>query len=617
MPDPEPEPDPEPDPEPGLYDSYSIRLAGDTAVQTSAKIALEAFSGGSKWAVLARDDDFADAMSATGLAGVLDAPIVLTDRFGLSSEAAEVLAKLGVENVYIIGGKGAMPGDFESELRAMGVAKTIERVYGDAAYDTSVACAEKIVGHGASCEYAIVAYGQNFQDALSMSSFAYRYGVPIFLQTHGAVSAERHLTAGASSMLSTGAFSNAKIFVAGGAGAVSEASVEGVFGGLRGGARLWGNTGFDTSNAIANYLVENNLLSASVVCVASGAVAPGGADALAGAALAGKAGGVVLLANGNAEIEAVDTVTVDSFLKNHASSIENAYILGGTYVMPVSLKNKIDIILARGSNPSSEVVSTVYFIDVGQGDSEFIVLPDGKTMLIDAGASEKGAVVEEFVRGLGYTKIDYVVATHPHADHIGGMARIVKDFEIGEIWMPNVAAATQVYENLLDEIARKGLVVHAAKAGATMAENEEYSLKVLSPKQDDYADLNDWSAIVEYLCGATSFLFVGDASSDVILSACGGSVDVLKVGHHGSKTSTDSVVASVLAPAYAIISCGAGNSYGHPSEQALTALGSISTTLRTDTQGTIEIDTNGEEITRAQAIAGAAKEIGEDSRRAA
>ncbi len=327
-------------------------LSGTTATETSAAIATQAFSQ-SSCAVLARDDDFADAMSATGLAGVLDAPIVLTSRTELSQAAAETLKALGVKSVYIIGGSGAMPFDFESALESIGISKqNVTRVFGDEFYDTSVECAKQIASikqqAGQKCDKAIVAFGQNFQDALSISSFAYAYGVPIFLQTKGDSASERHLPESATNMLvdSTGAFANAAIFVPGGTGAVSAASAEGVFGSnLRGGARIGGNDGFDTSNLIAQTFVNAGLLSARTVCIASGAISPGGVDALAGAALAGKAGGVMLLVNGNSEIEATNTCVLDGFLTNSAGGVVNAYTLGGEYVMPPAIESSVKSII--------------------------------------------------------------------------------------------------------------------------------------------------------------------------------------------------------------------------------------------------------------------------------
>ena len=593
-PDPSPTPDPDPEPAPGPYDNLSTRLAGEDAVQTASIIASEAF-GDSTWAILARDDDFADAMSATGLAGALNAPIVLTDRHGLSSEAATTLSELGVENVYIIGGQGAMPGAFESQLRAIGVSHA-ERIFGNEAYDTSAVCADRIAKLDNACDYAIVAYGQNFQDALSMSSFAYKYHVPIFLQTYGSNSSYRHLTDDALAMLNgTGAYAQAKVFVAGGAGAVSQDSAEHALdGGLRGGQRLWGDSGYDTSEAIGEFITDQHLLSAGTICLASGALKPGGSDALAGAALAGKAGGIMLLTNGNADIESTDTTTVDGFLTANASVAENVFILGGTYVMPTALKNTIDEILHAARIKVSADSSKVHFIDVGQGDSELVELPNGQTMLIDAGTPQSGNQVANEIKSLGYSRIDYLVATHPHADHIGGMAEIINSFDIGEIYMPKVSTTTATYENLLDEIAAKGLSIHTAKAGVTIAADNTFSVQIISPMLDDYADINDWSVIIRYNTASKNVLFTGDAGKDVIRDTNPGKIDVLKVSHHGSRTGTDEALATELSPAYAVISCGLNNSYGHPHEEVLDALKGTQL-YRTDLQGTIDmtIDANG------------------------
>ena len=593
-PDPSPTPDPDPEPAPGPYDNLSTRLAGEDAVQTASIIASEAF-GDSTWAILARDDDFADAMSATGLAGALNAPIVLTDRHGLSSEAATTLSELGVENVYIIGGQGAMPGAFESQLRAIGVSHA-ERIFGNEAYDTSAVCADRIAKLDNACDYAIVTYGQNFQDALSMSSFAYKYHVPIFLQTYGSNSSYRHLTDDALAMLNgTGAYAQAKVFVAGGAGAVSQDSAEHALdGGLRGGQRLWGDSGYDTSEAIAEFMTDQHLLSAGTICLASGALKPGGSDALAGAALAGKAGGIMLLTNGNADIESTDTTTVDGFLTANSSVAENVFILGGTYVMPTALKNTIDEILHAARIKVSADSSKVHFIDVGQGDSELVELPNGQTMLIDAGTPQSGNQVANEIKSLGYSRIDYLVATHPHADHIGGMAEIINSFDIGEIYMPKVSTTTATYENLLDAIAAKGLSIHTAKAGVTIAADNTFSVQIISPMLDDYADINDWSAIIRYNTASKNVLFTGDAGKDVIRDTNPGKIDVLKVSHHGSRTGTDEALATELSPAYAVISCGLNNSYGHPHEEVLDALKGTQL-YRTDLQGTIDmtIDANG------------------------
>lgn len=324
------------------------RLAGNEAADTSAKIAQAAFPEGSEWVVIARDDDFADAMSATGLAGALEAPIILTDRNGLSDAAADAVKALGAEKAYIIGGKGAIPGNLESELEAIGC-QVIDRIFGNESWDTSAACAKMIAEHGGNPNGdAIVAMSSNFQDALSISSFAYKYKVPIFLETNGN---ERELPSAAREAIEN---QKGTIYVPGGQGAVPRISVEDVFGADRV-VRIFGEDGYDTSNQIATYMVNNNLLSANTVCIASGAPAPKGVDALAGAALAGKAGGVMLLANDNPAFGEVDSTAVDgsdsqgtpAFLTSHAPDVGQAYLLGGNAVIGADLQRKVTELLGR------------------------------------------------------------------------------------------------------------------------------------------------------------------------------------------------------------------------------------------------------------------------------
>ncbi len=217
----------------------------------------------------------------------------------------------------------------------------------------------------------------------------------------------------------------------------------------------------------------------------------------------------------------------------------------------------------------------VHFIDVGQGDSEFIEFPDGKCMLIDAGDDEHGNIVIESIESYGYCEIDYLIATHPHADHIGGMDEVVEHFDIGEIYMPKAVTSTKTYENLLNAISDKGLTIHTAKAGTTVSDCSY--IEFLAPLSNDYDELNNYSAVVKVSYGETSFLFTGDAesisenemlSNDIAALDC----DVLKVGHHGSRYSSTSEFLTAVSPKYAVISCGSGNSYGHPHSEAIERL---------------------------------------------
>lgn len=241
----------------------------------------------------------------------------------------------------------------------------------------------------------------------------------------------------------------------------------------------------------------------------------------------------------------------------------------------------------------------VSFIDVGQGDSEFIELPNGETMLIDAGTNETGKNVVDYIKSLGYTSINYVVGTHPHEDHIGGLDDVIKTFDIGSIYMPKITADTKTFEDVLDAAESKNLMINTAKSGVSIMDTEDLSVKFLAPTLDIYENTNDYSAVVKVVYGDTSYLFTGDAeefSENLITDDV--NADVLKVGHHGSSTSTSTEFLKKVSPASAVISCGKDNSYGHPHSETLQKLADMGTAVyRTDELGTIVSVSDGKTIT--------------------
>lgn len=251
-----------------------------------------------------------------------------------------------------------------------------------------------------------------------------------------------------------------------------------------------------------------------------------------------------------------------------------------------------------GASAKGEGVLRVHYLDVGQGDSEFLELPGGKTMLIDAGVADAAPTVIDYIRNLGYSRIDYVVATHPHADHIGGMAAVLKAFDVGEVWAPKVSANTKTFEKFLDAVAAKGLSINTAEAGKVLVGEGECEVAILSPRVGaSYEDLNDWSVVLKVMYGKRAFLFTGDASTEVIDAAHAGTIDALKVGHHGSKSSTTKALVASLEPEAAVIEVGANNDYGHPTKQALDALsGNGVTVYRTDEDGTCVATCDGSAI---------------------
>lgn len=240
----------------------------------------------------------------------------------------------------------------------------------------------------------------------------------------------------------------------------------------------------------------------------------------------------------------------------------------------------------------------VHFIDVGQGDCSYIEFPDGKTMLIDAGEAEKGEKVAEYIKGRGAERIDFVIGTHPHSDHIGGLAQIITGFEIGEIYMPKVSHNTKAFEDVLLAVKNKNKTISSPMAGDVIHQSKNLSVTVLSPAQKEYDSLNNYSFIVKVVYKDKSFLFTGDAENEVLTTIKQDvNSDVLKVAHHGSSTSDDEEFMKRVSPEYAVISVGEGNRYGHPHREVKGLLESVNAKVyRTDQDGTIIFSTDGEDL---------------------
>lgn len=240
--------------------------------------------------------------------------------------------------------------------------------------------------------------------------------------------------------------------------------------------------------------------------------------------------------------------------------------------------------------------SAVTFIDVGQGDCTLIRLCDGRTVLIDAGESGSDETINEYIHTCGIDTLDYVIATHPHTDHIGGLEGVIREFDVKRVYMPKATATTKTYERLLRTVKEKGLKINTAKAGVKMIDEKEISAEFLAPVKSKYDDLNNYSAVLKLVCGNVSFLFMGDAEAEVEkqLGADVGA-DILKVGHHGSSTSSSAEFIRRVSPGTAVISCGRNNSYGHPHEKVLERLEAVGAQCyRTDVNGSVTVVTDGE-----------------------
>lgn len=254
--------------------------------------------------------------------------------------------------------------------------------------------------------------------------------------------------------------------------------------------------------------------------------------------------------------------------------------------------------LPDGSDPLR-----VYFLDVGQGDCTILTQGDS-AMLIDAGDNDKGTAVQSYLEYLGIEELDYAVLTHPDADHIGGADVVLYKFDCDAILMPDAQTDTRTYDDVIQAMNAKGeSAVHPAPGD--VYEFGDARFTILAPV-DDYDDNNNNSIVLRLDHGDNSFLFTGDAENqaeeDILSTQADVDADVLKVGHHGSSTSTSDAFLAAVSPDYAVISCGEDNKYGHPHAETLNRLRENGITVyRTDEQGTIVAESDGQDITWSSA----------------
>lgn len=246
----------------------------------------------------------------------------------------------------------------------------------------------------------------------------------------------------------------------------------------------------------------------------------------------------------------------------------------------------------------------VHFIDVGQGDSELIICGEN-AMLIDAGEKDKGGTVAKYLIDHGIKKLDYVIATHPHSDHIGGIPGAINEIEVENFIIPEISEenmpTTKVYENLLNSIEKSGANLEYSAVGA------KYNLgdavfTILAPKTKDYKDLNNYSIVILLEYNGFSFVFTGDAEkkseNEIPENFILPQIDVLKLGHHGSDSSCSDKFIDAIQPRYAVIEVGEGNSYGHPSSDIVTKLSKYFDKIyRTDINGNIVFTVTGKDMT--------------------
>ena len=242
----------------------------------------------------------------------------------------------------------------------------------------------------------------------------------------------------------------------------------------------------------------------------------------------------------------------------------------------------------------------IHFIDVGQGDSILIQQKD-HSMLVDAGENDQGEVVVSYLKEQGVTRLDYVIGTHPHSDHIGGLDNVIRAFEVGRVFLPPAEHTTATFEDVLDAVEARGLSLTMPQVGDVW-ELGEASFTILSPNDDYGDDLNNWSIGIRVEYGENHAVLCGDAEAlaeeDICENVPELQADILKAGHHGSSTSSSDLFLDRVNPTWAVIQCGKDNSYGHPHQETLEKFQKRGIgVFRTDLEGTIVAASDGESIT--------------------
>ncbi|HPZ09965.1 MAG TPA: ComEC/Rec2 family competence protein [Candidatus Eremiobacteraeota bacterium] len=256
---------------------------------------------------------------------------------------------------------------------------------------------------------------------------------------------------------------------------------------------------------------------------------------------------------------------------------------------------------SKTPSPPSPVFLKMHFIDVGQGDSILVETPGGKNMLIDAGDNSEGERVVSYIEKEGIKRLDVIVATHPDSDHIGGMDNVVESFDVGKIYMPDKTKTTKTFKDVLVSIRDKGLKITKARAGVNIDLDPSINVEILSPNSAEYEETNNYSIVIKLVYDNTSFLLPGDAEGfsekEMIKKGYDLKSDVLKLGHHGSHSSTTPDFLEKVSPKYAIICAGKGNKFGHPHKETLKKLKKAGIQLyRTDKNGTIIAISDGKRI---------------------
>ncbi len=248
---------------------------------------------------------------------------------------------------------------------------------------------------------------------------------------------------------------------------------------------------------------------------------------------------------------------------------------------------------------------TIHVIDVGQADSILLMTPAGN-MLIDAGTNSSESQLKSYLDALGIRQFKYLVLTHPHEDHIGGADMILREYTVKNVVMPDATSTSKTFQSVIDALEASGANVIEAASGKTFSLGE-LACRILAPNSEKYSGTNDYSVVLRATFGKVSMMFTGDAEGnkqgksekEILAKYTPAELksDFLKVGHHGSDTSTSPEFLKAVSPKIAAISVGEGNTYGHPAQSTLDALDAAGVTYyRTDKLGSLVFVCDGETI---------------------
>jgi beta-lactamase superfamily II metal-dependent hydrolase/putative cell wall-binding protein len=545
------------------------RLSGSTRLDTAIEVSKEGWPNGltssEKAVVLARADNPADALASASLAGVKDASILLTYPSKLDQSVVDELKRLGTKKVYLLGGAAAISTNVENSLRSKGY--NVQRVAGKSRFETASEI-NKVAGTSKGTK-AILANGYTVADALSASAASSINQVPIYLTEKN--------------QLSVNLPSSIKqVDVYGGVGVIStnvekELKAKGISV-----KRISGINRYATSVAAAENL---NINSDNIILVrgtSSSSTKQDYPDAVAASGLANKMNARILLIHPEHSASETKQYLSDKTL--------NTYVLGGENAISTNALNEL------GYDSPGRL--KVHFIDVGQGDSIFIEMPNGKTMLVDGGKKSAGDEVVSHLKSQGVKKIDVMVATHPDADHIGGLIDVLNEFPVGKVIDSGKPHTSETYLEYLSLIDQKNIPFKVAAEGDFIELDQAVNVEVLNSGANN-TDNNDASVVLMVSHEEVDYLLTGDAGVDVeerLIQEYDLDAEVLKVGHHGSYTSTSQAFVEAVDPIFGILSYGEGNQYGHPHSDVYNRLMDYGVDLISTVNGTIEMSDDGDYI---------------------